>query len=270
MSGAPRKEFKRPTTGDGFEALALALFRREWQDSNARLFGRSGQEQYGVDLYGVDHVGDKGLTGVQCKKHGSARDFRDEALKKELRNEMEKAKGFPQPLRHFVFAHTGQRSTSLQEEALRLTSEHRKAGLFSVDVMGWEDFEDLLLLHDDIRIWYEEERQAGPRAPHLDIGRLPVAGPLLIGRETEMARLDDAWEDPNTRILALVAFGGTGKSALASRWVQNIAEPGVCWTGPFTARAPRSGSPLPTASSITLWPGSAIPIPRPAHPGTAD
>jgi tetratricopeptide (TPR) repeat protein len=226
MSGAPRKEFKRPTTGDGFEALALALFRREWQDSNARLFGRSGQEQYGVDLYGVDHVSDKGLTGVQCKKHGSARDLRDKALKDELLSEVDKAKGFPQPLRHYIFAHTGQRSTFLQEEALRLTAEHAKARLFSVDVMGWEDFEDLLVLHDDIRTWYEEEVQAAPRAPRLDIGRLPVAGPLLIGRETEMARLDAAWDDPATHVLVLVAFGGMGKSALVSHWMDHMAADG--------------------------------------------
>ncbi|MES1242557.1 MAG: toll/interleukin-1 receptor domain-containing protein [Acidobacteriota bacterium] len=59
--------------------------------------------------------------------------------------------------------------------------------------------------------------------PRLDVGRLPIAGPYLIGRETELARLDAAWEDPNIRVLALVAFGGTGKSALVSRWLQNLS-----------------------------------------------
>jgi tetratricopeptide (TPR) repeat protein len=59
--------------------------------------------------------------------------------------------------------------------------------------------------------------------PRLDLGRLPIAGPYLIGRETELARLDAAWEDPNTRILTLVAFGGTGKSALVGRWLQNLS-----------------------------------------------
>jgi tetratricopeptide (TPR) repeat protein len=60
-------------------------------------------------------------------------------------------------------------------------------------------------------------------SPRLDLGRLPTAGPYLIGRETELARLDAAWEDPNTRILTLVAFGGTGKSALVGRWLQNLS-----------------------------------------------
>ena len=59
--------------------------------------------------------------------------------------------------------------------------------------------------------------------PRLDLGRLPTAGPYLIGREAELARLDAAWEDPNTRVLTLVAFGGTGKSALVGRWLQNLS-----------------------------------------------
>ena len=59
--------------------------------------------------------------------------------------------------------------------------------------------------------------------PYLDLGRLPIAGPLLIGREAELARLNAAWLDPDTRVLTLVAFGGTGKSALVSHWLQNMS-----------------------------------------------
>lgn len=63
----------------------------------------------------------------------------------------------------------------------------------------------------------------------LDLGRLPIPGPLLIGRETEVARLDAAWEDPSVHVLTLVAFGGTGKSALVSRWLDRMAAAG--WRG---------------------------------------
>ena len=59
--------------------------------------------------------------------------------------------------------------------------------------------------------------------PRLDLGRLPIAGRLLIGRETELARLDAAWDDPNTHVLTLVAFGGMGKSALVSHWLGRMA-----------------------------------------------
>jgi len=63
----------------------------------------------------------------------------------------------------------------------------------------------------------------------LDLGRLPIAGPLLIGRETELARLNAAWEDPGLHILTFVGFGGMGKSALVSHWLDRIAADG--WRG---------------------------------------
>ena len=59
--------------------------------------------------------------------------------------------------------------------------------------------------------------------PRLNLGRLPIAGPLLIGREDELARLDAAWEDPGTHVLTFVAFGGMGKSALVSHWLDRMA-----------------------------------------------
>ncbi|MEA2692776.1 MAG: hypothetical protein QOJ16_2163, partial [Acidobacteriota bacterium] len=65
--------------------------------------------------------------------------------------------------------------------------------------------------------------------PHLDIGRLPTSGPLFVGRETELARLDAAWEDPSVHVLTFVAFGGVGKSSLVGRWLDRMAADG--WRG---------------------------------------
>ncbi|HYN20169.1 MAG TPA: TIR domain-containing protein, partial [Thermoanaerobaculia bacterium] len=63
----------------------------------------------------------------------------------------------------------------------------------------------------------------------LDLGRLPIAGPLLIGREAELARLDAAWENPSLHVLTFVAFGGVGKSALVAHWLDRMAADG--WRG---------------------------------------
>ncbi|HYN21811.1 MAG TPA: hypothetical protein VE078_12690, partial [Thermoanaerobaculia bacterium] len=69
-----------------------------------------------------------------------------------------------------------------------------------------------------------------PGSPlRLDIGRMPIPGPLLIGRESELALLDAAWEDPAIHVLTFVAFGGVGKSALVSRWMDAMAAAG--WRG---------------------------------------
>jgi hypothetical protein len=57
----------------------------------------------------------------------------------------------------------------------------------------------------------------------IDITHLPeTAYERLVGRETELKRLDDAWPDRNTNILSLIAEGGAGKSALANEWLKRM------------------------------------------------
>ncbi|MEA2558750.1 MAG: hypothetical protein QOH06_254 [Acidobacteriota bacterium] len=228
MSGAPRKEIPPPKGDDDFEDLARALFSAVWKDPGAKLHGRSGQGQDGVDIYGEDRAGGTGLNGVQCKQHGSNTLVTDKALLKELREEVEKAKGFKPPLQRFIFATTARRSATLDQEARNLTEQHAMVGLFAVAVLGWEDIEDLLRRHPEVEAWYRDDRSK-PHSTRLDLGRLPIAGPLLIGRETELARLDNAWEDPGLHVLTFVAFGGMGKSALVSHWLDRMSADG--WRG---------------------------------------
>ena len=66
-------------------------------------------------------------------------------------------------------------------------------------------------------------------APLLDLGRLPTPGPLFLGRDAELARLNAAWEDPGLHVITLVAFGGVGKSALVAHWLDGMAATG--WRG---------------------------------------
>jgi hypothetical protein len=46
----------------------------------------------------------------------------------------------------------------------------------------------------------------------------------LFGRKSELALLDQAWDDPDTHILSLVAWGGVGKSALLNAWLARMAK----------------------------------------------
>src|SRR5258707_4678132 len=107
MSEARRKAIPLPKGDDDFEDLVLALYRVVWQDSGAKLHGRRGQGQDGVDLYGEDRFGGSGLNGVQCKQHGSATLVTDQALVAEPRDEVEKGQGVQPPLPRFLFATTG-------------------------------------------------------------------------------------------------------------------------------------------------------------------
>jgi tetratricopeptide (TPR) repeat protein len=76
--------------------------------------------------------------------------------------------------------------------------------------------------------------QAGKPAP-LSLPKLlevmPGESGELFGREDALGWLDSAYEDPRVGVLALVGFGGVGKSALVRHWLETRFEP--------TASAPR-------------------------------
>jgi len=58
----------------------------------------------------------------------------------------------------------------------------------------------------------------------IDLSKLPVTSATLFGRETELAMLDEAWENPQTKILSFIAWGGVGKSALINGWLNTMEE----------------------------------------------
>lgn len=58
---------------------------------------------------------------------------------------------------------------------------------------------------------------------NLHISNLPeTAYEHLVGRDEELKKLDDAWEDKKTNILSLIAEGGAGKSALVNEWLKRM------------------------------------------------
>jgi hypothetical protein len=57
----------------------------------------------------------------------------------------------------------------------------------------------------------------------IDYTRLPETPyRRLVGRDAEMATLDEAWVDRLTNIISLVAEGGAGKSALVNEWLKRL------------------------------------------------
>lgn len=53
----------------------------------------------------------------------------------------------------------------------------------------------------------------------IHISRLPPASAQFFGRETELARLDEAWTTGAVNIVSIVGWGGVGKSALVNAWL---------------------------------------------------
>jgi len=61
--------YPKPKDWDEFENLVWDLFRRRWQDPDAQRYGRSGQEQHSVDVYGCPRDMGGAFVGVQCKRY---------------------------------------------------------------------------------------------------------------------------------------------------------------------------------------------------------
>lgn len=59
--------------------------------------------------------------------------------------------------------------------------------------------------------------------PKIDLTRLLAVGEHLLGRDRELAQLDEAWSSESQNIFSLVAWGGVGKSALTKHWLDRLA-----------------------------------------------
>lgn len=111
-----------------------------------------------------------------------------------------------------LYARTGQRSAALaQYETCRniLRAE-----------MGVEPFAET-------RVWYERLR-AADAAPRFN---LPLQTTLFVGRETELAQLENLLLNPNARLITLTGVGGVGKTRLALQAAARVRDLGAFLDG---------------------------------------
>ena len=120
-----------------FEDLCHALFKQVWQDQLAQKNGRRGQAQHGVDVFGSPNGDRQSYWGVQCK--GKDSNYGSLAEWPEILVEIDKAEHFSPRLDHWIFATTAPVDANLQRAARELSVDRKSKGLFSVDVLGWEE-----------------------------------------------------------------------------------------------------------------------------------
>ena len=61
----------------------------------------------------------------------------------------------------------------------------------------------------------------GPKK--VSLGRLPVTGGDVFGREEDIAFLDNAWANQHVNVVTIVAWAGVGKSTLVNHWLRRLA-----------------------------------------------
>ena len=140
-------ELPPPKNWQEFELLCWDLWRAIWRDPNTSQNGRQGQLQDGVDIFGRPNRGEL-WAGVQCKVRASSPNRR--LTEADLREEIEKAKGFEPQLSEFILATTGAKDATLEQAARKITEEHTQQGLFSVNIFGWQDIVNRLADHPSV------------------------------------------------------------------------------------------------------------------------
>jgi hypothetical protein len=135
------QQFSPPGNWQDFERMCFDLYRGIWKDDNAQIHGRGGQKQDGVDFYGVDtnHL----RVGVQCKgKNGG---YGAKLSKRELKDEVEKAKKFSPSLDIFIIATSAPNDAAILALAREITNINAQSNLFEVHVTGWDTLRQYLV-----------------------------------------------------------------------------------------------------------------------------
>jgi hypothetical protein len=145
-------QIRKPENWQDFERLCKKLWGEIWNCSDTiQRNGRNGQNQHGVDIYGIPK-GQSEYYGIQCK--GKDEYTHSQLTKEEIDNEITKAKTFKPSLKRFIFATTANKD-ALIEEYIRIKNiENINEGSFEIYLASWEDIVDLLMDYRNTFNWY--------------------------------------------------------------------------------------------------------------------
>ena len=146
-----KQNLRKPENWQDFETLCKKLWGEIWNCPEIKKNGRSGQNQKGVDVYGIPQ-GFENYFGIQCK--GKDDYSKSQLTKKEIDQEIEKAKLFIPSLEKFYFATTANKDSKIEEYIRVKDLENRKQNLFQIHLFSWEDIVDLIDENKSTHDWY--------------------------------------------------------------------------------------------------------------------
>lgn len=147
-----QKTLRKPENWQDFESLCKKLWGEIWQIPNKiKKNGRLGQEQAGVDVYGIPKDETK-YWGIQAKGKD---DYSNAKLsKKEILQEIEKAKKFLPELGVYIIASSSNKDAKIEEFVRLQDIKNQAEGSFEILLYCWEDMVDLIEENRQTLNWY--------------------------------------------------------------------------------------------------------------------
>lgn len=143
-------DLPKPKSWNEFEDIVWEIYTRRWQDPYAQRYGRSGQAQHGVDIYGQESSSGC-YSAIQCKR------YEDNKLTSEtITKEIAKVQGFPAPISKYIIATTVSTDVKIQNIIIEINGDDSRRD-FSVHVVFWEQICSFLAdssNHDLLRKYY--------------------------------------------------------------------------------------------------------------------
>ncbi|MFO0881268.1 MAG: hypothetical protein U0840_28515 [Gemmataceae bacterium] len=140
-----RLSYPIPKTDDDFEHLCCELLKRHWNRPHLQRYGHSGEEQDGIDIF--DPTQTAPVMGAQCKLHGYGKTIPP----KEIEEEVEKARNHTPPLSYYAILTTAKKSKQADRKVSEINKDHQSRGLFTVEVLTWDQIEGMLDKHPEVR-----------------------------------------------------------------------------------------------------------------------
>lgn len=188
--------FARLTNPDMFELLVRDICALEWDDPHTEKFGRKGQKQYGVDVYGRPVGLDGKYRAAQCKLRTT-----DESLtRKEIEAEVGEAKQFPHPLDTLIIVTDTPRDSAVQLIVDEINDRESRHNGFRVAIWFWDNITERLAAYPKLIVKYYSDYFA-------NLTTLPAVE-RLVDTSLQLISLQPVYSGANTPLEEQLQFRG--------------------------------------------------------------
>jgi len=185
------------------------ICREIWGDPNTDLRGRSGQKQFGVDVYGQPVDADGMYRGVQCKLRSTNARLTEE----EIETEIDEAKRFPHPLDTLIIATDTPRDTDVQDIIHTISEREQKNGGFKLEIWFWDEITERIATYPAMMVKYYSDQYANLTTLPMARALVDIPINLLVHRYTQIesrSKLGEALQLRGVRLLSSIDLSSAG------------------------------------------------------------